>query len=145
MGSSSPLYSDAILIDTSAAIALHCPSDAAHRVANEFFHNSKGVLWVALNATAHESYTRTRYDNSFRSAITVYDFLKGNEIFQMTFDCQDEIQTRALLEKYSEHQISYHDALCAVIMKKAGIYRTFSFDHHFWIMGFEILPGWTMG
>ena len=142
--SSGLLYSDAILIDTSAALALHCPSDSYHQIANEFFQNSTGVLWVALNVTAHESYTRTRYDKSFRSAMKVYDFLQGNKILQMTFDCQDDVQAKILLEKYSEHKISYHDALCAVIMKKAGIYRIFSFDHHFWIMGFEIQPGWTI-
>ena len=93
--SSSLLYSNAILIDSSAAIALHCPSDASHTVANDFFRNSTGILWVALNATAHESYTRTRYDKSFESAITIYDFLKGEEILQMAFDCKDELQTRS--------------------------------------------------
>lgn len=130
------------MVDTSAAIALHCQSDAAHRAASDFFHSSKGVVWVALNVTAHESYTRARYDKSYLSAITIYDFLKSDEIFQLAFDYQDEVQTRALMEKYSEHKISYHDALCAIIMKKVGIYRIFSFDHHFWIMGFEIQPGW---
>lgn len=137
------LLEGAILIDTSAVIALHCPSDAAHKAAEAFFQSTTGVLWVALNITAHESYTRARYNSSFKSAITVYDFLKGKSILQVSFDLKGEEEARKLLEKYSEHQISYHDALCAVVMKNTGIYRIFTFDHHFWIMGFEILPGWA--
>jgi predicted nucleic acid-binding protein len=45
------------------------------------------------------------------------------------------------LEKYSDQKISFHDALCAAVMLRIGAYRAFAFDKHFWIMGFEMLPG----
>jgi len=37
----------------------------------------------------------------------------------------------------------FHDALCASVMKREGIYRVFTFDKHFWSFGFEVLPGAT--
>jgi predicted nucleic acid-binding protein len=38
---------------------------------------------------------------------------------------------------------SFHDALCAVTMHRAGIYKVFSFDSDFWTLGFEVMPGRT--
>jgi predicted nucleic acid-binding protein len=47
------------------------------------------------------------------------------------------------LERFKEHGLSFHDALVAAVMKRLGIYRAFAFDRHFWLFGFEVLPGRT--
>ena len=135
------LFADAILLDTSAVIALHCPSDQYHVVAKSFFSTTEQSLLVALNVTAHESYTRARYNSTFPAAIEIYDFLKGQQLFQLTFTPEHEQKARQLLEQFREHRVSFHDALCAVVMKQVGIYRVFTFDRHFYILGFEVLPG----
>ena len=137
------IYNNAILIDTSAIIALEDPDDPHHKVANLYFQSVQNFLWVILNATTHESYTRIRYDFDFKTAIQTYDFLTNEPILQIRFKQKDELRTKALLEKYSEHSISFHDALCAVIMKKVGIGKVFTFDKHFWVFGFEVVPGYT--
>jgi predicted nucleic acid-binding protein len=132
---------NAILIDTSAAIALSHQKDQFHIEAQKFFNATDNVVWVTLNATAHETYTRARYDIGFNQAITLYDFLTGKPLYQISFQNDDEKEARSLLERYSDHKISFHDALCASVMKRIGIYRIFSFDYHFFTFGFEVFPG----
>ncbi len=136
-----PLLADAILVDTSAAIALDNNNDRFHATAKDFFQNTTDKLWVVLNATEHETYTRVRYDMGFRRAINLYDFLKGDALYQLFFRSSDEDEARLVLERYQEHTLSFHDALCATVMKRFGIYRVFTFDSHFYTFGFEVFPG----
>lgn len=138
------IYNNAILIDTSAVIALKDSKDRYHKHANIFFESTEISLWVVLNETTHESYTRARYDFDFEKAIEVHNFLTDDAIMQIAFNKNDEKLTIKMLEKYAEHSISFHDALCAVVMKKVGIYKVFTFDKHFWTFGFEVVPGQTI-
>lgn len=136
-----PYLAGAVLIDTSAAIALTNNKDQFHSIAKTFFNVTSDVLWVTMNATVHEAYTRVRYDVGFRQAIDLYDFLKKEPIYHLSFKSKDEDEARVLLERFWDHPLSFHDALCAVVMKRMGIYRAFTFDRHFYCFGFEVLPG----
>lgn len=136
-------FDNVILIDTSAAIALENSKDKFHKAAKNFFESNKDVVWCAINATTHESYTRVRYDSTFKKAMKMYNFLTNEKIDNIPFDAQDELETKRLLGQFSEHPLSFHDALCAVIMKRYGILRIFTFDKHFWILGFNVSPGYT--
>jgi len=136
-----PYLAEALLIDTSAAIAFKDPSDQFHSEALRFFKSTENVLWVILNVTAHETYTRARYNLGFKDAINLYDFLRGGSLYQLDFVPDDEHEARRLLNKYSNHQLSFHDVLCAAVMKRVGIYKAFSFDRHFYYFGFQIFPG----
>jgi predicted nucleic acid-binding protein len=91
--------------------------------------------------TAHETYTRARYLLGFDAALQAHDLLRGKEIVPVLFTEYDEAQARLTLEKYREHKLSFHDALLACVMKRVGVYKVFSFDRDFYILGFEILPG----
>ena len=75
-----PYYSDAILIDTSAALAILNPKDKYHKKAISFFNDNNNIFWISNNATAQESFTRARYDLGFNVSIRIYNFLK-NKIF----------------------------------------------------------------
>lgn len=138
-----PYFAGAVLIDASAAVALANAKDQFHVIAKRFFDSTTDILWVTMNATAHESYTRARYDFGFQKAITLYEFLKKDPLYYIRFESDDEEKAIHLLKKYSDQDISFHDALCAAVMKRIGIYRAFSFDHHFYNFGFEVLPGTT--
>lgn len=136
-----PYLAEALLIDTSAAIALKDPADQFHTEALHFFNSTEDIVWVIINTTAHETYTRARYNLGFRDAIDLYDLLRGELPYQLDFREDDERESRRLLIKYSDHSLSFHDVLCAAVMKRVGIYKVFSFDHHFYYFGFQIFPG----
>jgi uncharacterized protein len=127
-------------VDSSALIALFDERDQWHREAKRFY-DQETFSWVTLNTTAHEVYTRVRYDRDCASALRIYDFLRSGTMTVVPFIREDEDYARGVLEKYSDHKLSFHDALCAAVMLRIGAYRAFSFDKDFWILGFEMLPG----
>ena len=134
------LFSEAVLIDASAAIALADPKDQFHKEATAFF-NQSDVVWVILNITTHEVYKIIRYRIGFNKAISIYNSLiRGGKVI-LPFTEGDEIEAVKILTKYSEHKLSFYDALCFAVMKKTGIYRVFAFDKHFFLLGYEIYPG----
>ncbi|MBM4036055.1 MAG: type II toxin-antitoxin system VapC family toxin [Planctomycetes bacterium] len=137
------LLAQVVLIDTSAAVALEDPGDQFHKDAKAFFTSAADVVWASVNVTAHEAFTRARHRLGYEPAICLYDFLTGEEVYRIPFASQDEVQARRQLERFREHRLSFHDALIAAVMKRVGIYRTFAFDRHFWLFGFEVLPGRT--
>ena len=133
-----------VLFDSSAAVALGDPSDQFHNDAHLFFSSTTDVIWASLNATAHETFTVARRRLGFSSAIRLYDFMTGCRMYRIIYGREDELQAREHLVRLRDHGLSFHDALAAAVMKRLGIYRMFSFDHHFFLFGFEVLPGRTM-
>ena len=137
-----PWYEKAVLIDSSAVIALHGPSEQFHSDAVSFYSVSNDVVWCTLDVTAHEVFTRVRYRSSLVQALEHFDFLRNTNDFHLyRFDPVDEVEARNILGRYADHTISYHDALCAAAMKRLGILRIFAFDRDFSVMGFEVFPG----
>ena len=136
----SEIYEREVLVDTSAVIALHDPKENKNSVAVEALASISDHNLSALNVTSHESYTRARYDLSYRAASEVYDFLRNQKVNVLCFDKADEIEAKRILDKYEDHDLSFHDALCASVMKRVGIFKIFTFDKHFQIMGFEVIP-----
>lgn len=131
----------AVLIDTSAVIALHDHRDQNHAEAIDFFSDRiQSVCWVVINCTKHESFTRIRYRADLNWALKVYNFLSQELIFQINFKDIDEEATLALLREYKDQKLSFHDALCAATMIRLGIYRIFTFDTDFIPFGFEVFP-----
>lgn len=135
------VYERTLLIDTSAVVALFEPGDRYHPEAQSYWATREEFRWTAVNVTAHEAFTRGRYGKGYERGRRHFDFLRSQQVDVLNFEKSDEQEALALLQKYQEHRISFHDALCAAVMKRIGIYRVFSFDKDFWIFGFEVLPG----
>ena len=137
-----PWYERAALIDSSAVIALHDPGEQFHSDAVSFYSKSSDFVWCTLDVTAHEVFTRVRYGSSVVQALEHFDFLRNTSGLRLyRFHPDDEVGARDILTRYSDHAISYHDALCAAAMKRLGILRIFTFDSDFAVMGFEVFPG----
>ena len=135
-------YDYLAVIDTSAAVALLDQSDSLHSVAAQFFADeADSFQWCVLNATSHETFTRLRYDHGLNLGLKGYDLLRSGELRVLSFDADDELEARSVLTKYSDHDLSFHDALCATVMIREGIFKVFTFDAHFWSFGFEVMPG----
>lgn len=137
------LYEEVALIDTSAVVALHDPTDEFHRDALEFWLSGLHSLLAVMDATSHECYTVARYSGTFQSAIEHYHFVRQDDIRLLRFASDDEAEAESILQRYRDHDLSFHDALCAAVMKRHGIYKVFTFDSHFSVMGFYVLPGRT--
>ena len=140
------MHARTALIDTAAVMALHQASDQFHLPAVAFFADRpKGWDWFCLRVTSHEAFTATRYSDGLRLALSNYDFLRSSPFRLIDFCEDDENGARSLVQRHSDQDYSFHDALCAVVMKRIGIPNIFTFDSHFWTMGlgFTVLPGPT--
>ena len=137
------LYDDIGLVDTSAVLELRREDGPFHAQATRFFEEQKGLTWCVLNATSHETFTRERYDRGLDLGLGAFRFLREESFRILRFDQRDEDRAVELLEKYSDHALSFHDALCAAVMLRNGIYKVFTFDSDFWCFGFSVLPGMT--
>ncbi len=137
------LLSQAVFIDSSAVLELEQEDAKYHMAAGALWASGSGVVWASLNATAQEAYTRARTNLGFEPAIRLYDMLKADPVLHIAFKGEDEAEARAILVKYKDQDLSFHGALLAAVMKRVGSYRVFSFDHHFYLFGFEVLPGPT--
>ena len=137
------VYEQMLMMDTSAILALHNTTDSNHRQAVNCMTENEDLKRFSLDVTAHESYTRARYAYDFRTAIDCYEFLRSSTCRVLRFTPEDEESAMSILRKFSEHSISFHDALCAAVMLRNHIYRIFAFDRDFYILGFEVLPGRT--
>lgn len=140
MASAGVVYEHIALVDTSAVIALHDPTDKFHAVAQQFLQTTELAL-VTLNVTAHEAYTRGRYDNGLDRACAHFDFLRSSDLSRLCFTRFDEDKAYDMLVRYTDQQLSFHDALCGAVMLRKGIYKVFAFDRDFFTFGFELLPG----
>jgi len=129
-----------VLVDSSAVIALHDQADQNHELAVSAFASSDRH-WIALDITSHECYTSVRYRSSYRAAVEHYSFLREQKIRRVALEDSDEAEALRILSKYQDHSISFHDALCAAAMLRLKIVTIFSFDSHFYSMGFVLLPG----
>ena len=135
-------YEQVAIVDTSAVIALHDPQERYHAdVRSYYVTNTQDLVWAAVDLTSHECFTTVRYSKGFQPALEHYNFLRATGIKLIRFQPEDETQTLALLTKYSDHKLSFHDAACAAIMKRVGIFRILTLDGDFMPFGFEILPG----
>ena len=132
------------MIDTSAVLALHDPQDGHHQFAVRLFNNTSNLgdlKWLVLDATTHELFTRARYNGSLRSAQEQYAFVRRTPFRLVRYLPEDEKSAEALLEKYADQRLSFHDALCSAVMLRLGVYRIFAFDFHFSVVGFQVIPG----
>ncbi len=137
------VYEHTALIDTSAVIALSDPNDRFHKDAAVFFKGAQDFLWFTVSTTAHELFTRMRYDRGLNEALGCFDYLRADPFQVLSFDSSDEQKARSLLQKYDDQVLSFHDVICAVVMLRRGIYKIFSFDKDFWVLGFQVVPGRT--
>jgi predicted nucleic acid-binding protein len=87
------LFDDFVLIDTSAVVALLNQSDKFHSDASQFLGSNKEHLrWHSVNVTAHETFTRLRYDHDLRLGLTGYAFLRDSSVTVIHFDTADDKQ-----------------------------------------------------
>jgi len=138
------IYANAVVIDTSAAVAIVDENDRMHDIAIESLAEmrQRNVL-CAVDVTAHESFTRLRYNRDLLHAEMGYAFLRDSNVSVLEFEFPDEDRAIGLIRKYNDKVLSFHDALCAAVMLRLGLFRVFSFDSDFWSFGFEVSPGQT--
>lgn len=127
-------------IDTSALIALNDVRDQYHAASRDIAATLKNRNLILSDAVLTETYTILRYRSGFHIAsYFLKTVLAGHPFTIAEITPSIRSNTLQILEKYQEHKISYCDALSVGIMKEQQIQKIFAFDHHFEIMGAQLV------
>ncbi|WP_026702089.1 type II toxin-antitoxin system VapC family toxin [Salibacterium aidingense] len=135
------MKSKACFVDSSALIALNLPKDQYHDTAVQIAETLGEYQYLLSETVLNKTYTLLRSKSGFPSAWRFINTVIDHSDFEIV-EITDVIrkETITLLEKYSDHRLSYCDAQSAAIMKEKKIEHIFAFDRHFEIMGFSLFP-----
>ncbi len=132
-----------IFVDTGAFISKYLTSDNFHKksvqIWSELEHKKTKIL--TSNFILDETFTllarQANYDFSAKIARLIYNSNVIN-ILRPTYDT--ELRALSLFDKFSDQKVSFTDCISFQLMKENRIKTTFSFDRHFALAGFNILP-----
>jgi predicted nucleic acid-binding protein len=134
-----------LYVDTGAWIALTNTNDQYHQTAIHYYRGLElGLQLVTSSHVIAETYTWLRYRVGHHSAypflsITRQAILHGR--LQVFYDDEDLLEVaEQCLADFPDQKLSYPDAISIALMKREGISKVFSFDYHFHIVGFEVVP-----
>lgn len=137
------MKNNTVFVDTGAWFALADRSDQYHSQAvnvfpellNNYHHLSTTNLVIA------EAYVLIRLTIGHQPAV---HFLKNiaasPRILKIYSDRTLEEEAENILVKHNDQAFSYTDAVSFALMKRFDIREAFSFDRHFAIAGFVLMP-----
>ena len=132
-----------IYIDTGAFIARHLKRDQYYDKAIRYWKNlqTHNERCFTSNFVLDETFTMLGRRAGYKfAAQRARNILLSDTITILRPVQEDELKAIDLFEKYSNHEVSYTDCISFVLMSKNRIKRVFSFDKHFELAGFKIIP-----
>jgi len=134
---------DQIFIDTSAWIMLLNKSELYHQEAVQVYREiSRGKL-LTTNLIIGETYTWLRRKAGFSEAIRFYEIAaRKAELSQLALIYVDYLLERRaaqILRKYSDHELSFADAVSFALMEQMKVKKAFAYDRHFVTAGFKVV------
>lgn len=132
----------AVFVDAAAWYAFTDVDDADHRRADRCFRRPtrQGQPFATSNHVVSETHTLCRRR---LGAPLAREFLRRLQISGATqrIFVQEawEREAEGLLVQYEDQDFSYVDATSFVVMRRIGLREAFTFDHHFQVLGFNVI------
>jgi len=132
-----------LFVDTGAWFALADKSDQHHNQAvdiyPELLRNCHHL--TTTNLVVAETYILIRRVIGHKAAITFLENITASpRVIKIYSDRVLEETAEDILRKYQDHDFSFTDAVSFAVMKQHEIIKAFSFDQHFLIAGFTLIP-----
>ena len=132
-----------IFIDTGAFLARYLLNDQHHRNAVSVWEKlgSNRDNCITSNFVLDEMFTllgrRAGHGFAVQRAKNIY---ASQALTICRPDREDEIKALQFFSKYADQHVSFTDCISFVLMKRGKINRVFSFDRHFELAGFHMIP-----
>jgi uncharacterized protein len=131
------------LIDTSALLALAHGRDQYHEAAVGIFqrHRARGGMFVGTTLILTELYSHLLYLRGPATARTALRLLLDDPIHRwhdVGAPLLGEARER-WLERFADQPLSLVDAVSFEIMRRDSVHVAFAFDHHFAVVGYQLL------
>lgn len=133
-----------IFLDTSALLATYWPRDQDHAEAVAQFEElaRTRTRLVTSNFVLDELLTLLGRRTSYALAAE-----RGQSLFSSAAvhilrpTPEQELLALRQFEKWADQRVSYTDCVSFVLMRAHKLYRVFTFDQHFQLAGFTVVPG----
>jgi len=133
---------DKVFIDSAAFVAISNKNDQFHKMAVEINKSlliSK-VRYITTNFILDESITILRLRIGHASTVDFHEkIIKSGLIEIIHISELIEEQAWHIFKKFSDKEFSFTDCTSFAVMKEHKITASFTNDHHFEQMGFEVL------
>ncbi|MBI3920318.1 MAG: type II toxin-antitoxin system VapC family toxin [Armatimonadetes bacterium] len=134
------------IVDTGAWIALLVEADQYHDIAVVHYEEliERRAHLLTSDFVLDETVTRIRYDATHAAAVAFLDLIRQAEtegsltVLEVNHDVIKEAE--ALFRKYEDQVLSFTDCTSVVLAKAARADEVFTFDHHFMMFGFIVVP-----
>lgn len=132
--------------DTGAFLALVYRRDQDHERVSAHFQRMRaaGDRLVTCEPVISETVTRLRYDAGLRQAVAFRDVVErsvaGGSLAVRESDPDLRRAAFGILERFANLELSYADAVGAVIARERRIDAVFALDNDFRVMGFPVEP-----
>jgi uncharacterized protein len=130
-----------VFVDSGAWLALFSSSDANHAAADGFFRTavSERISLVTTNLVLAEVHRLLLHRAGIRAASIALSRVDESALVRVTFATPSHHRgARAWLDKLRDQKISYTDASSFAVMDAERCRVAMSFDHDFWVAGFEL-------
>ena len=133
-----------VFVDTSAWIAVSDGRDKYHPAARAAYTRllEERRTLVTTNLVVAETYILIRRRGGHAQALRFLQSLCGSPRLQKVYsDAGLEAAAEAILEAHPDQDFSFADAVSFALMQARGLVETFTFDLHFAMIGFKVIPG----
>ncbi len=138
------IYERAVLFDTCALEAIADPRDKYHEAAARCL---AGLRWLAYpfyvtTLTIAETHRRLLYKPRL-GILPALHFLEG--MYDGFADVvrpleEDELRAMEYIERFGDQTLTFTDTVSMAVMNRLGLRKVFSFDWHFTLLGFQVIP-----
>jgi uncharacterized protein len=132
---------NSIFVDTSAWYAIVDNDDNDHDAAVTF-HTANTTPLVTTTAVFSETITLIRYRIGHDAARIFGQKLKESSFVRLVaLTSADEERAWEIFTRYRDQNFSFADCTSFAVMERMKIATAFTFDKHFSVMKFEVVPG----
>ena len=132
-----------VFVDTSAWIAVSDVGDKYHPAARAAYQRlvSDRRPFLTTNLIIAEAYIIIRRTGGYAQAMRLLRSLRGSpRLLKVMSDASLESQAEDILARFPDQDFSFTDAVSFVVMQQREIKEAFTFDRHFAVMGFQMIP-----
>lgn len=136
-----------VFVDTSAWCALACSGEAKHAVAKNYYQqvSRQQTTFVTSDYILSETLTLLRLRFGYVWAEQFWNLLheaiQVGDVLLLRVDESIWQEALQIFFQYQDQRFSFTDCTSFALMRREGIETAFTFDHHFWVMGFVVEPG----
>ena len=130
-----------VFIDTGAFLARWLARDSQHRKAVVLWKKISERPLYTSNHVLDETLTLLARRASYPFAAEHAESIYASTALEILYSTrEDELEALRLFGKYSDQRVSFTDCVSFVLMKRWRIRTAFTFDRHFRLAGWDVIP-----